>query len=183
MPPSIRLCRAGMLCGKAGRPSPTLGIRSIARCASRSRRIPGRTSARCGYVPMMSRLPSEPFVLRLRARIRPAFLAGRPDQPGAREIVASMEAAFGLSFAGVRIRVDDAAASRAAALSALAYNDGDEIGFAEGVYDPHRAEGLRTIAHEFAHVAQRRGTGRAGGQSLSPQAVDDARPGCRRTGG
>lgn len=88
--------------------------------------------------------------------------AGQPD---AREIVASMESAFGRSFAGVRIRADAAAASRAAALSALAYNDGNEIGFAEGVYNPRTAEGLRTIAHEFAHVAQRRGSGRAGGRS------------------
>lgn len=74
-----------------------------------------------------------------------------------RNVVARMESAFGVSFLGVTLRTDAGAAERAAGLGARAYTDGREIGFAEGVFDPNSREGLHTIAHEFAHVAQARG--------------------------
>jgi len=72
-------------------------------------------------------------------------------------VISAMERAFGISFAGTRLRDDPAAASRAASLGAVAYTDGTEIGFAAHALDPDSTEGLRTIAHEFAHVAQARG--------------------------
>lgn len=84
--------------------------------------------------------------------------------PAHDEVTRRMEQAFGLSFQDVRLRTDAEAASRAESLGARAYTDGREIGFARGVFDPGSRDGLRTIAHEFAHVAQRRGgTGGARG--------------------
>lgn len=71
--------------------------------------------------------------------------------------VQAMERAFGTSFGGVRLKDDEASAARAASLGALAYTDGSEIGFADGAFDPRSDEGVRTIAHEFAHVVQARG--------------------------
>ena len=65
-----------------------------------------------------------------------------------------MEGAFGISFAGITLRTDAGAASRAEKLGARAYTDGHEVGFGAGVFDPSSRQGLRTIAHEFAHVAQ-----------------------------
>ncbi len=102
------------------------------------------------------------------------------DDPRQR-LVRRMEALFGVSFAGVRLRTDDEAAARAAALSARAYTDGREIGFARGAFAPDTDAGMRVIAHEFAHVAQARGgTGgdaRPGADSpshASPAAEADA---------
>jgi hypothetical protein len=68
-----------------------------------------------------------------------------------------MEGAFGISLANVEIRTDETAARKATSLHANAYTDGHEIGFAAGRFAPHTREGLRTIAHETAHVAQMRG--------------------------
>jgi hypothetical protein len=68
-----------------------------------------------------------------------------------------MEGIFGLSFKDIIIRTDEAAASHANILGAKAYTDGKEIGFARDQFVPERREGLHTIAHEFAHVAQTRG--------------------------
>ncbi len=92
-----------------------------------------------------------------------------------RDVVARMEGAFGMSFLGVSLRTDADAAEKAAAMGARAYTDGREIGFAEGAFDPHSREGLHTIAHEFAHVAQARGgtagAARDGSAALSAPGV------------
>ncbi|MDT7689978.1 MAG: hypothetical protein QOE46_2737 [Acidobacteriota bacterium] len=77
-----------------------------------------------------------------------------------------MEAAFGRSFAGVSLLTDEGAEQRAASLDARAYTDGTEIGFARGVFAPETSEGLHTVAHEFAHVAQMRGG--SGGSGFGP---------------
>ena len=78
-------------------------------------------------------------------------------EPAHERVIQRMENAFGMSFLGVTLRTDDEAAERAAEMGALAYTDGREIGFAHGAFDPDSREGLHTIAHEFAHVAQNRG--------------------------
>jgi hypothetical protein len=100
---------------------------------------------------------------------RSETVASPPDDPGgeANDVHAGlfhgMESAFGRSFAGVRLLTDEGAQRRAASLDARAYTDGTEIGFASGVFAPETPEGLRTVAHEFAHVAQMRGGGGGGG--------------------
>jgi hypothetical protein len=93
------------------------------------------------------------------APVRPQRRAGESTCDGGHDqaVVPRMESAFGMSFDGVRVRTDDEAASRATSFGARAYTDGTEIGFADGVFSPESSAGLRTIAHEFAHVAQHRG--------------------------
>jgi hypothetical protein len=78
-------------------------------------------------------------------------------QTRAPEVTSRMERAFGMSFAGVKLRADSHSASLANSLGARAYTDGREIGFGRGVFNPDTRPGLRTIAHEFAHIAQSRG--------------------------
>lgn len=78
------------------------------------------------------------------------------DEAEARSVIEVMERGFGVSFGGVRLRNDGLSAARAAGLGALAYTDGSEVGFGAGSFTPRSREGLRTIAHEFAHVAQSR---------------------------
>ncbi len=85
----------------------------------------------------------------LASRIRRAD--GRPLEAPTRR---RMEAAFGNSFDDVRIHVDSA---EAAPLGARAFTLGNDIHFAPGEYQPGRADGLHTLAHELAHVVQQRG--------------------------
>jgi hypothetical protein len=77
-------------------------------------------------------------------------------------LLEKMERIFGLPFADIVLRTDEAAASRSESLGAKAYTDGKEIGFGRGQFAPERPEGIHTIAHEFAHVAQARGGTGAG---------------------
>jgi len=112
-----------------------------------------------------------------------------PDEAGSAaepRVITSMERAFALSFAGVRLRTDAAAASQARALGSAAYNDGDEIGFDHGFFDPASTEGSRTIAHEFAHVVHGRGgtrvrsaDGSVGRDEVEREAADAAVDGRR----
>jgi hypothetical protein len=85
------------------------------------------------------------------------------DPSVSRPIISKMESAFEMPFDGVRLRTDAEADRRAKDLRALAFTDGVEIVFASGACAPGTREGLHTIAHEFAHVAQSRGGN--GGQS------------------
>jgi hypothetical protein len=68
-----------------------------------------------------------------------------------------MESALRMPFPGVSIRTDPGAVARARALHAYAWTDGTEVGFDAGAFAPHTRTGLRTLAHEFAHIAQFRG--------------------------
>ena len=81
-------------------------------------------------------------------------------------VIATMESAFGRSFSKVVLRTDESAAARAGALCAQAYTDGHEIGFARGAFAPDTAEGRLTLAHEFAHIAQRQLADSAGSRQL-----------------
>jgi hypothetical protein len=63
-----------------------------------------------------------------------------------------MERAFRADFSDVRIHEG----FRARALDAHAFAQGADIHFEPGGYDPHSAEGQRTLAHELVHVVQQR---------------------------
>lgn len=114
--------------------------------------------------------------IRVRRRSR-----GAKKQHREHDLAREMSSRFRVSFSGVTLRTDAAAAQRAESAGARAYTDGTEIGFArgalapqtaegarrsaggaetgvaDGAFAPRTTEGARTLAHEFAHVAQLRG--------------------------
>lgn len=77
--------------------------------------------------------------------------AGQPIPP---EVRSRYEAAFGVSFADVRLHTDSDVARR---ISASAFTLGRDIHFAPGQFRPDTKEGARTLAHELAHVVQQSG--------------------------
>jgi len=79
---------------------------------------------------------------------------GRPLEPALREELSDR---FGHDFGGVRIHADSPAAEAARSLRAHAFTVGDHIGFARGRFAPGTPSGLRTLAHELAHVVQQDG--------------------------
>jgi hypothetical protein len=104
--------------------------------------------------------------------IRSRLGAGRPLEGGLR---ASMESAFGRSFAGVRTHADPGAARLAGSLNAAAFTVGEHVAFAAGHYRPGTLVGDALIAHELAHVAQQAGSdtqalGRTSRESLENDA-------------
>jgi hypothetical protein len=71
-----------------------------------------------------------------------------------------LEHAFGESFADVTVHTDNAAAEQAAAFGAAAFTSGEHVVFAAGRYAPGSTTGRTLLAHELAHVVQRRGASR-----------------------
>lgn len=69
---------------------------------------------------------------------------------------AKMEAAFGDSFADVAIDTGRTARRLTFLHGTIACTDGDTLFFAPGCYRPDLAAGQRVIAHELAHVVQKR---------------------------
>ena len=67
-------------------------------------------------------------------------------------VLAQMEYAFGCDFSDVRIHEGP----EAAMIRAKAFACGDDIYFAEGMYDPRSEWGQRLLGHELAHVVQQR---------------------------
>jgi hypothetical protein len=67
-----------------------------------------------------------------------------------------MEAGFGHDFSSVRVHADTGAAAHARTVNARAFTVGQDVFFAPGQYEPHSAIGRRLLAHELAHVTQRR---------------------------
>ncbi len=67
---------------------------------------------------------------------------------------ARMEAAFGQSFAQVRLHTDAHAAQVSDGLNARAFTVGRHVAFGAGEYQPGTLIGDALIAHELAHVAQ-----------------------------
>ncbi|MEZ4322373.1 MAG: DUF4157 domain-containing protein [Myxococcota bacterium] len=65
-----------------------------------------------------------------------------------------MEAAFGRSFANVRVHTGERTSAAADALNAQAVALGSHIHFAQGHYAPGTAAGEAVIAHELTHVVQ-----------------------------
>jgi Domain of unknown function (DUF4157) len=82
---------------------------------------------------------------------------GGTVRPLEEHVAGEMTSVFGHSFANVRVYVDGPAAQSAAALGADAFTVGNDIAFAAGKYQPHRASGIRLLAHELTHVVQQRG--------------------------
>jgi hypothetical protein len=76
---------------------------------------------------------------------------GRPIAAATRS---RFEAAFGASFADVRVHTDSDVAPR---IAASAFTVGRHIHFAPGQYRPETTEGVRTLAHELTHVVQQAG--------------------------
>jgi hypothetical protein len=74
---------------------------------------------------------------------------GQPLDPRVRQWT---EAAFGQSFANVRVHVGP----HVPAMGATAFTHGTEIHFAPGKYNPATPQGRQLLAHELAHVVQQR---------------------------
>jgi hypothetical protein len=68
-----------------------------------------------------------------------------------------MEPRFGHDFSHVRLHTDANTAVSARAVNALAYTVGHHVAFGTGRYSPQTEAGGRLLAHELAHVVQRRG--------------------------
>lgn len=66
----------------------------------------------------------------------------------------SMETAFGYDFSRVRIHRDAEAGQISRQVSALAFTQGPDIYFANGMYNPGDSSGRRLLAHELTHVVQ-----------------------------
>ena len=86
-----------------------------------------------------------------------------------------MEAAFGESFADVRVHRDSQAGDFAADLQADAFTLGQHVFFGHGRYRPGSPEGRRPAAHELAHTLQQREPGRPAPRArLNTPATADA---------
>jgi hypothetical protein len=83
-----------------------------------------------------------------------------PGTPLHSSVRASMETAFGISFARVRLHTDRRAAELSDSLHARAFTVGEHVAFGPGEYRPDSAIGQALIAHELAHVVQQSGAAR-----------------------
>lgn len=84
-----------------------------------------------------------------QSHTRFATTGGTPLPP---PVQALMQEALGADFADVRVHVG----AHPAAIGAQSFTHGSRIYFAHGQYDPATPHGLRTVAHELAHVVQQR---------------------------
>lgn len=73
---------------------------------------------------------------------------GMPD-----DVKTKMESAHNADFSNVKVHANS---SRAPAVGALAYTQGNEIHFAPGHYNPGSSTGKKLLGHELAHVVQQR---------------------------
>jgi hypothetical protein len=81
-----------------------------------------------------------------------------------------METAFDSDFSNVQVHQDGQAEN----LGAYAFAHGNDIHFAQGMYNPESASGQQVIGHELAHVVQQReGRVSAPGTSSGTSLVDD----------
>src|SRR5262245_55568459 len=65
-----------------------------------------------------------------------------------------LESRIGADLGDLRVHDDAAAAAEASQHGALAFAQGTDVFFADGMYDPSSAAGRRLIAHEATHVVQ-----------------------------
>jgi hypothetical protein len=93
---------------------------------------------------------AHPNAIPLPPHLAPVF--GAPGQPLPADVRQPMEAAFGTSFADVRIHIDP----RVTTLGAHAFTHGTNIHIAPGQFAPGTVRGRHLIAHELAHVVQQR---------------------------
>jgi hypothetical protein len=101
-----------------------------------------------------------------------ALAQGRPLDAPLRE---DMEQRFQCDFSRVRLHTDAPAARSAKSLRAAAYTIGPHIVFGAGRFELQREGGQRLLAHELAHVAQRRRSNEA--PMLQRQADEPAEEG------
>lgn len=94
---------------------------------------------------------------------------GQPLDAGTR---AFFESRFGHDFSKVRLHTDAKAAESARAVNARAYAVGSDIAFSSGEYQPYKAEGLHSLAHELAHVIQQT----SGQMSGVPRSIEIGKP-------
>ncbi len=102
-----------------------------------------------------------------------AMVQSVSSSPGSRlasGVRQQMESHFNVSFDGVRVHTDKAAAASADAVSAQAYAVGQHIVFSRSSYSPGTPAGRHLLAHELAHTIQQRGASR----SLQPKLTSDA---------
>lgn len=85
-------------------------------------------------------------------------LGGGESLPG--PVRTRMESAFGASFGGVRLHVDNTAAQLSDRLNARAFTIGEHVAFGGGEFRPGTIAGDALIAHELAHVVQQHGAAR-----------------------
>jgi hypothetical protein len=84
---------------------------------------------------------------------------------------ASMEGAFGTSFANVRIHADGEADTLNHSVGARAFTTGSDIFFRQGTFQPDTDTGRHLLAHELTHVVQQQGSSVGGPMTVG--AVDD----------
>jgi hypothetical protein len=85
-----------------------------------------------------------------------------------------MEARFGLSFSDVRIHTGHRAADAAAMFQARAFTASNDIVFGDGEFAPETTEGQRLLAHELAHVAQKKGSEASPGTAMAKLSISEA---------
>lgn len=78
---------------------------------------------------------------------------GKPLEP---MLLQDMEQRFGYDFSRVRVHSGSVAEQSAQDMNAHAYTVGSDVIFGAGRFAPETHEGRRLIAHELAHVVQRR---------------------------
>ena len=93
-----------------------------------------------------------PEVRQTQARPGPLPPVSVAGQPLPSDVKAKMEAAFGHSFADVRVHHGTEAES----IGAVAFTRGTHIHFARRAYQPQTPAGQRLLGHELAHVVQQR---------------------------
>jgi hypothetical protein len=94
---------------------------------------------------------------------------GRPLDAATRAFV---EPRFGHDFSQVRIHDDQRAMESVHAVNALAYTVGPHIAFANE-FQPSHPAGMRTLAHELAHVIQQGGISAAANEKIEIGRTDD----------
>ena len=82
-----------------------------------------------------------------------------PGQPLDATTRSFFEPRFGHDFGHVRVHVDDAADSAAAAIQAHAFTVSANIFLRQGQYAPHTSSGQRLLAHELVHTVQQNDSG------------------------
>ncbi|HWU91140.1 MAG TPA: DUF4157 domain-containing protein [Kofleriaceae bacterium] len=87
---------------------------------------------------------------------------------------ARMGAAFGTSFADVRIHADAKGGALASQHGALAFTVGTHIAMAAARYAPGTVEGDALLAHELTHVLQQRGAAPSSAQTTTETAQNAA---------
>jgi len=84
------------------------------------------------------------------------LLAGRDGAPIPPALRQDMERRFGQDFSAVRLHDDPRAAELAIGLSAEPFTVGNHIAFSSGQFVADTRDGRQLLAHELAHVVQRR---------------------------